>query len=51
MDKVKSYKMRTESRLLPDTVYNWHDGGEGTKSDSKIEFKNDGTITWKEEEE
>jgi hypothetical protein len=52
MDKIKRFKMRAESKLMTDVCYNWHDGGEESKeSDSLIEFKNDGSIKWKEEAE
>ena len=36
MKKVKSFKMKTESKLMTDIIYNWHDGEEETKSDDLI---------------
>lgn len=51
MERVKRYKMISGSKLITDIIYNWHEGGEEAESDSFIEFKKNGTITWKEEEE
>ena len=49
--KVKKHQMLSQSKLITDIIYNWHDGGEESKSDSKIEFVDNGTIKWNEGEE
>lgn len=39
IEKVKKFKMIPECKILTDFAYNWHDGGEESKSDYLIEFK------------